>query len=81
MSCKEKDLLSIYPGGSDTGIVMMKIKNGKLHTRCWWCGRFFPDDGNLELFCSEECEKANDEYWKDAAKVFEEAWGDKEVEE
>lgn len=61
----EKDLVSI------DGIVMMKQKDDKIYARCFQCGIFFYPtviDMELQLFCSEECEKKSDEYWQDIVK-------------
>jgi len=51
--------------------LMMKIVNGVSYSRCFHCGRFFtPDiiDGELQLFCSKECEKADEKYWEEIIK-------------
>jgi len=63
----EKDLVGI--GIKDSGtLVMMKEKDGVVYDRCFRCGKFFTPgvlDGELQLFCSDECEKADSEYWEE----------------
>ena len=53
------------------GIVMQKTVDGIDYARCFYCGKFFtPTIVNMELqlFCSEECEKKSDEYWEKVVK-------------
>ena len=48
-------------------VVMQKTVSGVEYARCFRCGNFFtPDiiDMELQLFCSDECEKKSDEYWE-----------------
>ena len=48
-------------------VVMQKTVGGVEYARCFRCGKFFtPDiiDMELQLFCSDECEKKSDEYWE-----------------
>lgn len=62
----EKDLVGISINDSET-LVMMKEKDGIIYDRCFHCGKFFSPgivDGELKLFCSDECEKANDACWE-----------------
>ncbi|GAI09364.1 unnamed protein product [marine sediment metagenome] len=49
------------------GVIMQKTVDGVEYTRCFHCGIFFSPtivDMELQLFCSKECKKANDEYWQ-----------------
>jgi len=49
------------------GIVMMKTENGIQYARCFHCGRFFTPtikDKQLLLFCSDECDKADNKQKK-----------------
>jgi len=42
-------------------------KNNQSFSRCFHCGKFFSPDiknGQLLLFCSDECEKKDSEYWE-----------------
>lgn len=63
----EKDLIGIGIHGEEGTIVMMKEKDGVVYDRCFHCGKFFSPtiiDMELQLFCSDECEKADSEYWE-----------------
>jgi len=54
-------------------VVMQKTVDGIEYSRCFHCGKFFtPTVVNMELqlFCSEECDKASEEYWKEQSKAF-----------
>jgi len=47
-------------------LLMMETKQGVDYTRCFHCGKMFVEtyeNNELHLFCSPECEKADDEYW------------------
>ena len=61
----KKDLVSV------DGIVMMKQVDDDILYMCFQCGRFYKKgikDGQLQLFCSDECEKKSDEYWEKIVK-------------
>jgi len=60
-----KDLVSV------DGVVMMKQIENEIHYMCFQCGKFYKEgikDGQLQLFCSKECEKKSDEYWEKVIK-------------
>lgn len=49
------------------GVLMEKIVEGRHFARCFHCGRFFTPtiiDMELQLFCSDECEKKDNEHWE-----------------
>jgi len=52
-------------------IVMQKTIDGIDYARCFHCGNFFTPtiiNMELQLFCSDKCEKADEEYWKEQLK-------------
>ena len=56
------------------GVVMEKRIDGVDYSRCFHCGRFFTPtiiDKELQLFCSDECEKADSKYWEEQLKDIE----------
>ena len=48
------------------GVVMEKMIDGVEYARCFHCGKFFTPtiiDMELQLFCSDECEKDHNKMW------------------